>query len=294
MRKRDSRFPIDESGYAHKENLAFICAWLFYESLPMSSSHAFAPNPTTVARDAEPTELERLADALREENLRSAPDETERQELLRVRAQTMRTLLAADDAELARVARTLHDELGQNVAAMLLGLKTLGAGAELSPRCLPTLRLLGTLGQHMGQEIHRLAVAMRPLARLERGLIPALTALFEEWSSATGIGVSFQPPDAAAARVVPLAETCLYQIIRDLLHELAAEAEPPGIAVDLRIDDNAIEVRIDAPGRRPAETVNLASARARAALLAGEVSVARPDDETTRYTVRLPLPNLND
>src|SRR6185295_5075068 len=105
----------------------------------------------------------------------------------RVARDTVRRVIAAQELERQRLARELHDETGQALTSILLGLKQL-EGTE-SPQALERVRelVVATL-----QDVRRLAVELRPKVLDDFGLVPALERLTQGFAEHTGIAVDLE------------------------------------------------------------------------------------------------------
>src|SRR5207248_7791334 len=127
----------------------------------------------------------------------------------------LRRVVAAQELERKRLARELHDETGQALTSILLGLKTVeeaagpddarAAAAELRSLVVETLR-----------DVRRLAVELRPKALDDFGLVAALERLTSSYAEQTGIAVDFQPA-LPEGRLPPEVETALYRIVQECL-----------------------------------------------------------------------------
>ena len=125
-----------------------------------------------------------------------------RRSLRAVARDALRRVVAAQELERRRLARELHDETGQALTSILLGLKPLEERA--SAAALSELRelVVATL-----QDVRRLAVELRPPALDDFGLVPALERLTETFAEQTGITVDFEaavPSGCPTSRDRPL------------------------------------------------------------------------------------------
>jgi signal transduction histidine kinase len=106
----------------------------------------------------------------------------------RVSRDVVRRVVEAQEQERARLARELHDETGQALTSILLGLKTLeeSVGSEAGRASAAELRelVVSTL-----QDVRRLAVELHPSALDDFGLVPAVERLAETFGEKTGINV---------------------------------------------------------------------------------------------------------
>ncbi|HEX5799829.1 MAG TPA: GAF domain-containing protein, partial [Gaiellaceae bacterium] len=108
----------------------------------------------------------------------------------RVGRDVVRRVVAAQEAERKRLARELHDETGQALTSILLGLKPLEQAAdEQLAEAVASVRALvvSTL-----QDVRRLAVELRPAALDDFGLVPAVTRLADTFREQTGMHVELE------------------------------------------------------------------------------------------------------
>jgi signal transduction histidine kinase len=197
------------------------------------------------------------------------------QRLLEQRSGVAR-LLATHEDDRRRVAWTLHEELAQVLAAVLLELRTLRRAGSLDESALDELhrKVVGVL-----DDVRDLAGELRPSSLAQLGLIPALEALRDDHGAlsleATGLPEPLPEP----------LRTGVYRLI-----EAALLAARPGGPADVRLEgsEGSLEVVIDVELDDADEP--LAAGRARAALLDGSLSGEALPDGRTRLRARLPLP----
>src|SRR5205823_3669561 len=109
------------------------------------------------------------------------------------RKELLRRVVTAQEDERRRISRELHDGLGQELTALILGLKALeGAVPEDAPGR-ARLREVEAIVNRIGREAYDLAVDLRPTALDDIGLSPALSAYVARWSERTGVAADFQP-----------------------------------------------------------------------------------------------------
>src|SRR5436305_9055696 len=117
-----------------------------------------------------------------------------------------RKLLHAQEEERRRIARELHDQTGQNLTALNVGLKSLlrrQSGSGLRSR----VQRLQELATQTARDLHRVAVELRPAALDDLGLMKAIRALAEAWSTRYRIPVDFEAGQYKAAGILPEIET---------------------------------------------------------------------------------------
>jgi two-component system sensor histidine kinase UhpB len=196
--------------------------------------------------------------------------------------------LAAQEAERHRIAQELHDEVGQGLTVVLLGLKQVEsrAPAELVEE-LHALRESTRAGL---DDVRRVARRLRPGVLEDLGLTSALAALATDFSdhSAASVRRSFTPGLPALS---PEAEVVVYRVAQEALTNAARHAEAGEVELSLqRLGGSVVlEVRDDGRGFTGlTEGSGLMGMRERAALVRAELSVISQPRRGT--TVRLKVP----
>jgi len=208
----------------------------------------------------------------------------------RVQRDSLRRVIEGQELERRRLARELHDETGQALTSVLLGLKAVET-AEDSPAALASLRelVVATL-----QDVRRLAVELRPKALDDFGLVPALERLVETFTEATGISVEFES-QLGAERLQPEVETTLYRIVQEALTNIAKHAGARGVSVLLVRRPGLVNALIedDGHGFGPDEEaqggIGLAGMRERLALLDGRLTIESGPETGTSLVAEVPL-----
>jgi len=196
---------------------------------------------------------------------------------LRVARDSLRRVVAGQELERRRLARELHDETGQALTSILLGLKALeeadseadvrAAGAELRELIVATL-----------QDVRDLAVQLRPKALDDFGLVAAVERLARTISEATGITVDVES-GLGADRLPEEVETTLYRIVQEALTNVVKHAQAQNVTVLLIRRDGRMTAMVEDDGRgfRPDDPVGdghgLLGIRERVALLDGRLTL---------------------
>ncbi len=209
-------------------------------------------------------------------------------------------VLAAQEDERRRVARELHDETMQSMAALLMGLEqTLGQlpadvpGLKAARQSMTRLR---DLSARMLDELRHLALDLRPSVLDDHGLGAALRWLAQTQKERTGVGcrvelsAGFAEEDAttpASRRLPPATETALFRIAQEALTNVTKHARATRVVIRLSQSATAVTVEVEddglglpeAPLRLPAppDHMGLFNMRERAALLGGTCVIRRRD-----------------
>ncbi|MDB5101573.1 MAG: hypothetical protein JWM80_5994 [Cyanobacteria bacterium RYN_339] len=217
--------------------------------------------------------------------------------LAQQRGQLLEKIITAQEDERKRIARELHDQTGQALTGLLVGLKVLEGAAtpeEMRARAAELKALtLATL-----EEVHQLSVALRPAMLDDLGLAVALRALVKGFGAQHGIVARCQA-DTLEERLPGLWEVTLYRIAQEALTNTAKYAGATHVDVELRCEgpDLVLAVQDDGHGFDPAgvaedgrERLGLLGMEERVALIGGAFHLESSRDGGTRIEVRARLP----
>ena len=196
--------------------------------------------------------------------------------------------LAAQENERQRIARELHDEIGQTLTVALLFLKRAvdRAPAEIRGELADTQEAV-----RAGlDEVRSIARRLRPEALEDLGLHSALNALCSEFSQATGI-VVVKNIAPQANRLQPEVELVCYRIAQESLTNIARHAEASKVWLDLHSTTDQLLLRIADDGRGGVDTegAGINGMRERALLVSAALTIASPVGEGTEVLVTIPI-----
>lgn len=219
-----------------------------------------------------------------------AGDRRSRQDLRRLSG----NMVDAREEERQRIARELHDELGQRLSALKIELT--GLGQELHGRS-SQLRLnamLEMLDETMAS-VRRIASDLRPLMLDDLGLAAAIAWLASESGRRMGIKIDLQLVEGQPL-LNPRASTALYRMVQEALTNVARHAQATAVRIDLHAQEGEMTLTVQDNGigfppiaARKKDSCGLLGMRERALLLGGQVRVDNPPAGGGRITVRLPL-----
>jgi signal transduction histidine kinase len=212
----------------------------------------------------------------------------------RVARDTVRRVIEAQELERRRLARELHDETGQALTSILLGLKGIRAAssAEEAERAETDVRDLVVQAL---QDVRSLAVELRPSALDDFGLMPALERLASTFEERSGIRTALES-SLSDERLPPETETVLYRLVQEALTNVVkhAGAESVSIVVARRGGGVSAVVEDDGRGYLPDEVredaLGLVGMRERLALLSGSLTVESTPGQGTALVAYVPLP----
>jgi signal transduction histidine kinase len=211
----------------------------------------------------------------------------------RVARDALRRVVAGQEVERRRLARELHDETGQALTSILLGLRAVdeagrgegvtNAVAELRELVVATL-----------QDVRRLAVQLRPKALDDFGLVPALERLVQTFSESSGIEVDLEA-QLSETRLPSEVETTLYRIVQEALTNVVKHAEANKVSILLVRRDGAVTAVIEDNGRGfepdavKTDSLGLDGMRERAELHDGRLTIETSPGSGTTLAVEIPL-----
>jgi two-component system, NarL family, sensor histidine kinase UhpB len=196
--------------------------------------------------------------------------------------------LAAQENERQRIARELHDEIGQSLTVALLTLKRAVDRAPTAIR--GELEDTQETVRASLDEVRGIARRLRPEALEDLGLHSALTALCSEFTQATGIGV-VKHVAPQSDRLKPDVELVCYRIAQESLTNVARHAGASKVWLDLHATTDQVTVRIadDGVGGVTAEGAGINGMRERALLVNADLTITSPEREGTEVRLVIPL-----
>jgi signal transduction histidine kinase len=206
-----------------------------------------------------------------------------------VERDVLRRVVEAQEAERRRLARELHDEAGQTLTSMLIGLKALEEKTDPDSRdVVSSLRdaVVDTL-----RGLRRIVVELRPKALDDLGLVPALEALTTDFAQRTGVDIQFEA--GSFPRLPAEAESALYRIVQEGLTNVVRHSHARHASVSLSSNDDRLRLLIDDDGRGfdVANTnggFGLEGIGERAHLLGGRFTVTSTPGRGTSLVVEVP------
>ena len=218
---------------------------------------------------------------------------------MREREQLQRQLNHAQEEERRRIARELHDQMGQELTALNLGLNSLHKAAPKKLK--DAVRSLQELATQTARNLRRVALELRPSTLDELGLVKAVRNLAETWSAHCGIQVDVESRQYPATGVSAEVETTLYRVIQEALNNVAKHSGAKYASIILHHASGHVELLIeddgsgfDATKPRPAPNerggLGLRGIQERLSLLGGTLNVESAPQQGTTIVVRIPVP----
>ena len=211
----------------------------------------------------------------------------------RVARDTVRRVVEAQELERRRLARELHDETGQALTSILLGLKGI-RGARTDEDAAQAEADLRELVVQALQDVRGLAVELRPSALDDFGLLPALERLTETFEERSGIRTRIEAR-IADERLPPDVETVLYRLVQEALTNVVKHAGATSVSIVLTRRDGGVSAIVEDDGRGFApdkvrdDALGLVGMRERLALLDGTFVIESTPGSGTALVAFLPL-----
>lgn len=243
--------------------------------------------------------IDRLGDDPRfsDDDLRLAESYAERAAVAvdhsqRVARDALRRAVAAQELERRRLARELHDETGQALTSMLLGLTTVEA-AQTPEQVREAVAGLRRLVVSTLQDVRRLAVELRPTALDDFGLLPALKRLGQTVSEGRGLDVQVEAR-LGSARLQAETETAVYRIVQEALTNVVKHADARHVSILVTRKNRSVSVMIEDDGKgfelegAGSAGLGLLGMQERVALLDGSLVVESSPGHGTTLVLELP------
>ena len=210
----------------------------------------------------------------------------------RVGRDSLRRVVEAQELERARLARELHDETGQALASILLGLGQLEEAVETDEARAAAADLRDLVVATL-QDVRRLAVELRPSALDDFGLVPAVERLAATVSAPSGPTVDVEA-NLGEERLPPETETVLYRIVQEALTNIVKHASAGHVSITLvrKGASAVVVVEDDGKGFDPAElragSLGIAGMRERVGLVGGRLTIESSPGAGTTLVAEVP------
>jgi len=211
--------------------------------------------------------------------------------------------MAALETERQLVARELLEGVGQTCAAVQIELQAVVNRLGREPADLAAARdqAIGLVARVRSayDVVRQRAQGLRPAVLDDLGLVAALHSFAQRWRVAHDLAVVVDAAERSPRLPAPI-ETALYRVAEEAVANAARHADASRVAIRLRRDRDAIELRIVDDGRgfdaeRPASpALGLAAMRERIALVGGQLTVASRPGAGVSVVARVPLTGALD
>lgn len=230
---------------------------------------------------------------LREEMMRRGESESARTRLFS-------ELVSVQEKERGRLARELHDQMGQNLAALKLGLKSLSravADVPSATAAFSELELLQAFTGRLIEQVHTIAWELRPAALDDIGVHGVLSNYLDDWMCHSRVKVDFES-NLEGQRLPATLEIALYRIVQEALTNVMKHAHAQNVSVTLQrrghevvmvVEDDGCGFEADAVSSGPnaKNHLGLLGMKERATLAGGVFEVESAPGAGTTLVVRI-------
>ncbi len=219
-------------------------------------------------------------------------------------AETMHRLLlehtlSAQEEERRRLSRELHDEAGQLLTALLVGLRTLEDARELADVKVQGRRLREITAQAI-DEVGRLARGLHPTVLDDHGLGVALSRYATEYTKTHSIAIDLALDELDSGNLSSAVQIALYRILQEALTNVARHSGAKAVSIRFARLATALEVAVIDDGcgfdvkavAVSSQRLGIQSMRERAAMLGGTISFTS-QRKGTKILVQVPLADLS-
>lgn len=238
-------------------------------------------------------ELAEANDALRQQMEERRIIEEERFALLQ-------RIVTTQEDERRRIARDMHDSLGQQLTALRLKLASMKTELYKDGRIGESLESLQELGRRIDAEVSFLVWELRPTVLDDLGLVAAVENYIREWSRHYNIPAEFHAGRLGAGRLDSNIETNLYRITQEALNNVYkhSKARNANVVLESRKKEIVLVVEDDGIGfdpdekRLPAKSgggLGLLGMRERAAIIGGRIEIESAPGMGATVFVRVPI-----
>ena len=227
-------------------------------------------------------------------------DLTDRKRAEATRLGLLTRLISAEDEERRRIARELHDETGQSLTALLVGLRAIADITGLA-KVRAMAERLRAVAAHTVDDVGRLARGLHPAVLDDKGLVAAARRHVSEFAKSVGVVVDLRVAGSVPRRLSPLVQSTVYRILQEALTNVARHAQARSVGVVLKHDRAVLElvIRDNGVGFDPAAVLNEATGlglhgmQERVTLLGGTVRIESRPGHGTIIRVRIPTPTIS-
>ena len=221
------------------------------------------------------------------------------QNLATTRRRLLAQALSAQENERRRIARDLHDSLGQSLTSLMVGLRVIEESSQ-DAAVQAQARELRRVGSAAHDDVRRLARGLRPAILDDVGLVPALERLLQEFGSSHQLEATLDSKCQDQPRLPEDVETSVFRIVQEAANNAIRHGNAKHFRVRLRRESKYLHVDIEDDGcgfnvasslktNRKNSPFGLLSIHERACLLGGEAMISSKPGGGTHIQVHVQL-----
>ncbi|UCG53942.1 MAG: HAMP domain-containing protein [Dehalococcoidia bacterium] len=215
-----------------------------------------------------------------------------------MRKHLLANIIDTQENERKRISRELHDETGQALTSLMVGLKSVENLSSLVEVKEKTSELRALAAQTLN-DVHHLSTELRPSILDDYGLVAAIKKYINGFSNNMGLNVDFHCSELLDQRLSPEIELVIYRIVQEALTNIAKYAEATNVSVILKyrgkkliaiIEDDGKGFDVDSVMSSAGEqNLGLFGMYERASLIGGKLTIESQLGGGTTIFLELPL-----
>ncbi len=213
-----------------------------------------------------------------------------------LRGRLLEENISAQETERKRIARELHDQTGQSLTSLMVGLKMLEKDSPKDIR--HRITDMRQLTAQTLDEVHNLALELRPSSLDDLGLVAAVKQYTQEYTAKFEINTDFQTIGFDGRRLLSQVEIALYRIIQEALTNVVRHAQAKRVSILLEARGSSIVAIVEDDGKgfnikqisqsATQRNLGLYGMYERAALIDGTLTIESKPGMGTTLFVELP------
>ena len=214
-------------------------------------------------------------------------------------SQVLRRTVVEQEAERQRIARELHDSLGQYFTALQLDLDGIAREASAGPAIRAKVDHLKALTLDAGQRVHTMAWELRPTSLDDLGLQTAIQQFLEQWAERGHLTFD-QHLAIENRRFAPAVESAIYRVLQEAVRNVVKHADATragvileGTATELRLivedDGKGFDLDSQRPPLAPSSRLGLLGMREHLALVGGRMEIETAPGRGTTLLIHVPI-----
>jgi PAS domain S-box-containing protein len=241
---------LDERFHVRRDGSRFYCSGT---TTRLGATLGFAKIARDLSGQREAAEALRvvqasLADQIRERTGRLEAEVHARDSAHTYVTELLRKVVTAQEDERARIARDLHDQLGQQLTALRLALEQHRDALAAADSATEDVERALMLARAIDSEIDFLAWELRPAVLDDLGLVAALPRFVRDWSRHYGIAAEYRDSGFAVGQLSSDAELVFYRVAQEALNNIAKHAHASRVDVLLESRDHLVVLVIEDDG----------------------------------------------
>jgi two-component system, NarL family, sensor histidine kinase UhpB len=208
-------------------------------------------------------------------------------------------LVLAHESEQRRIARELHDQIGQDLTALKI---TLSRGRSGKPEdAVHALREAEGMTEDLLETVRNICGTLRPQVLDDLGLIAGLQWHMKIFSARTGLDITFDFSPIDESRLSQMVKSTVFRVIQEALTNVSRHADTGSASVMLAMRHGGVEfsIRDGGKGFQSDEALKkgssgVAGMRERLSLVQGDFEICSSPQQGTIIRAHIPLPSAQD